>query len=62
VDMFQVGTGNVAHFAGNVALFEGEKLHSIVLEDVEGETVYIDYGPDDPKAQKVVESVKWVGS
>ena len=63
VDIFQVSTGNVA-------LFEGEKLHSIVLEDVEGETVYIDHGPDDPKdkgsdyteAQKVVESVKWAGS
>jgi hypothetical protein len=63
VDIFQASTGNVA-------LFEGEKLHSIVLEDVEGETVYIDFGPDDPKdkgsdyteAQKVVESVKWAGS
>ena len=55
VDMFQVSTGNVA-------LFEGEKLHSIVLEDVEGETVYIDHGPDDPEAQKVVDSVKWAGS
>jgi len=63
VDMFQVSTGNAA-------LFEGEKLHCIVLEDVEGETVYIDFGPDDPKdkgsdyteAQKVVESVKWTGS
>jgi hypothetical protein len=63
VDMFQVSTGNAA-------LFEGEKLHCIVLEDVEGETVYIDFGPEDPKdkgsdyteAQKVVESVKWAGS
>jgi hypothetical protein len=55
VDIFQVSTGNVA-------LFEGEKLHSIVLEDVEGETVYIDHGPDDPEAQKVVDSVKWAGS
>jgi hypothetical protein len=63
VDMFQVSTGNAA-------LFEGEKLHCIVLEDVEGETVYIDFGPEDSKdkgsdyteAQKVVESVKWTGS
>ena len=56
VDMFQPSTGNVA-------LFEGEKVHSIVLEDVEGETVYIDYATDDPaEAQKVVESVKWAGS
>src|SRR5215203_5734345 len=63
VDMFQVSTGNAA-------LFEGEKLHSIVLEDVEGETVYIDFGPEDSKdkgsdyteAQKVVDSVKWAGS
>ena len=63
VDMFQVSTGNAA-------LFEGEKLHCIVLEDVEGETVYIDFGPEDSKdkgsdyteAQKVVDSVKWAGS
>jgi hypothetical protein len=61
VDIYQVSTGNAA-------LFEGEKLHSIVLEDVEGETVYIDFGPEEEKgsdyteAQKVVESVKWAGS
>jgi hypothetical protein len=62
VDVFQPSTGNVA-------LFEGEKVHSIVLEDVEGETVYIDYGGDPTKfdklaleAQKLLKSVKWDGS
>jgi hypothetical protein len=62
VDMFQASTGNIA-------LFEGEKVHSIVLEDVEGETVYIDYA-DAPaeldkfatEAHKLLDSVKWAGS
>jgi hypothetical protein len=62
VDMIQTSTENLA-------LFEGETVHSIVLEDVEGETVYIDYGTDPAEldklaieAQKVLESVKWAGS
>jgi hypothetical protein len=62
VDLFQASTGNWA-------LFEGEKVHSIVLEDVEGETVYIDYAVNPAEldklalgVQKVLESVKWAGS
>ena len=54
---------------GTIALFEGEKVHSIVLEDVKGETVYVDYGGDPTKidklaleVQKLLESVKWGGS
>ncbi len=56
-------------FGHQVILFEGDKIHFIVLEDVEGETVTIDYGGlatdfDEvaPEAQKVVDSVKWGGS
>lgn len=53
--------------AGPLAVyFEGDKWHAIVLEDVNGETVYIDYGgpaPEfdevAPEAQKVLDSVKW---
>jgi hypothetical protein len=48
---------------------EGLKVHATILEDVKGETVYIDYGAlatdfdkVAPEAQKVVESVKWGGS
>ena len=47
----------------------GEKVHSIALEDVKGETVCIDYGGDPTKidklaleVQKLLESVKWGGS
>ena len=54
---------------GTIALFEGEKVHSIALEDVKGETVYIDYGGDPTKidklaleVQKSLESVKCGGS
>jgi hypothetical protein len=62
--------GPSAELAGPlVVFFEGDKFHSIVLEDVQGETVYIDYGgpaPDfdeiAPEAQKVVDCVKWTGS
>jgi hypothetical protein len=54
-------------YAGPLAVyFEGDRWHAIVLEDVNGETVYIDYGgpaPDfdeiAPEARKVVDSVKW---
>ena len=48
---------------------EVNKRRVIVLEDVKGETVYIDYGgpaPDfdeiAPEAQKVLDTVKWSGS
>ena len=62
--------GPSAELAGPlVVFFEGDKFHAIVLEDVKGETVYIDYGgpaPDfdeiAPEAQKVVGNVKWTGS
>ena len=62
--------GPSAELAGPlVVFFEGDKFHSIVLEDVKGETVYIDYGgpaPDldeiAPEARKVVDSVKWSDS
>jgi hypothetical protein len=54
-----------------LAFPEGKKRRVIVLEDVKGETVTIDFGseasPDDfgefsPEAQKVVDSVEWSGS
>jgi hypothetical protein len=60
VDVFE------QRFGHQVILFEGDKVHFIVLEDVKGETLTIDYGGlatdfDEvaPEAQKVVESVKW---
>jgi hypothetical protein len=63
VDIFQQGAGH------QVMLFKGDKVHFIVLEDVEGETVTIDYGglamdfdKVAPEAQKLVNSVKWGGS
>jgi hypothetical protein len=57
-------------YTGNqVVFFEGDKIHAIVLEDVKGETVYLDYGglatafdKVAPEAQKLVDSVKWSGS
>jgi hypothetical protein len=62
VDIFSQTTGDLP-------LYEGDKVHAIVLEDVKGETVYIDYGglASDfdkvaPEAQKLVDSVKWTGS
>ena len=52
-----------------VIFFEGDKIHIVVLEDVKGDTVTIDYGglASDfdkvaPQAQKLVDSVKWGGS
>ena len=63
VDIFQQGAGH------QVMIFKGDKIHFIVLEDVEGETVTIDYGglamdfdKVAPQAQKLVDSVKWGGS
>jgi hypothetical protein len=63
VDVFE------QRFGHQVILFEGDKVHFIVLDDVEGETLTIDYGGlatdfDEvaPEAQKVVESVKWGAS
>jgi hypothetical protein len=48
---------------------EGKKRKVILLEDVKGDTVMIWFAatPDEfdefaPKAEKVVESVKWAGS
>ena len=54
---------------GDWAVEEGNKDRLTVLEDAKGETVIIDFGSpaakfDEywPKAEKVVESVKWKGS
>ena len=51
---------------GWIALREGDKGHAIVLEDVNGETVFIGiaslasaFDEFAPKAQEVVDSVKW---
>jgi hypothetical protein len=57
-------------YTGNqVVYFEGDEIHVIVLEDVKGETVTIDYGglakdfdKVAPEGQKLVESVRWTGS
>jgi hypothetical protein len=57
-------------YTGNqVVLFEGDKIHAIVLEGVKGEAVYLDYGglakdfdKVAPEGQKVVDSVEWTGS
>ena len=63
VDMAKVADGRV--------LFQpkGERTRLIVLEDVEGETVTValhsqitEFDEFTPKAQKVVDSVKWTGS
>ena len=63
VDIFQQGAGH------QVILYKGDKVHIIVLEDVEGDTVTIDYGglaadfdKVAPQAQKLLDSVKWSGS
>jgi hypothetical protein len=62
VDVFKQTTGDLP-------IYEGDKIHAIVLEDVKGETVYLDYGglASDfdkvaPQARKLVDSVKWRGS
>lgn len=56
-------------FGHQVILFEGDKVHIIVLEDVKGDTVTIDYGglatdfdKVAPEAQKLADSVEWGGS
>jgi hypothetical protein len=53
-------------FGHQVGFFEGDKIHIIVLEDVNGDKLTIDYGglASDfdkvaPEARKVVDSVKW---
>src|SRR5215203_3209793 len=63
VDIFQQGAGH------QVIQYEGDKTHYIVLENVEGDTVTINYGglamdfdKVAPQAQKLVDSVKWGGS
>jgi hypothetical protein len=55
--------------SGHPIAYEGDKTHYVVLEDVEGETVTIDYGglatdfdKVAPQAQKLVDSVEWGGS
>jgi hypothetical protein len=52
-----------------LAFEEGFKERVIVLEDVKGETVTIDFGAAEPKfdefapkGQQVVDSIKWTGS
>src|SRR5215217_5031905 len=63
VNLFEQGSGH------QVIQYEGDKTQYVVLEDVEGETVTIDYGglatdfdKVAPEAQKLVDSVKWGGS
>jgi hypothetical protein len=60
VELFEQGSGH------QVTQFGGDKTHYVVLEDVKGSTVTIDFGSfvTDfeeflPEAKKVVESVKW---
>jgi hypothetical protein len=55
--------------SGHPIAYEGDKTHYVVLEDVKGETVTIDYGglatdfdKVAPEAQKLVDSVQWGGS
>ena len=63
VGLFRLSTGLT------ISLVEGEKLRLIVLEDVKGETVTIgfvslatEFDEFAPKAQKVIDTVKWTGS
>ena len=63
VDLFRLSTGEP------IFLAEGYPVRVIVLEDLEGETVTIgifspasEFEEFAPKAQKVVDSVKWSGS
>lgn len=65
VDLFRLSSGLPG---GLIALYEGDKARVIVLEDVEGETVTIGIGSPAPtfdaflpKAQEVLDSVKWSG-
>jgi hypothetical protein len=58
-----------AQGSGHPIAYEGDKTHYVVLEDVKGATVTIDYGglamdfdKVAPQAQKLVDSVKWGGS
>ena len=55
--------------SGHPIAYEGDKTHYVVLEDVKGATVTIDYGglamdfdKVAPQAQKLVDSVEWGGS
>jgi hypothetical protein len=63
VGIFQLSAGYP------VAFREADKSRLIVLEDVKGETVTLGFSSpatefDEfaPEAQKVVDSVKWIGS
>jgi hypothetical protein len=64
VDIFSLSNGKQ-----NVLFKEANKRRVIVLEDIKGETVTIDFSSpaatfDEfaPEAQKVIDSVKWIGS
>jgi hypothetical protein len=66
VDLFRLSSGLPG---GLIAQYEGDKVRVIVLEDVKGKTVTIGIGSaattfDEflPKAQKVLDTVKWRGS
>jgi hypothetical protein len=63
VELFEQGSGH------QVTQFGGDRTHFVVLEDVDGKTVTIDYGGlatafDEvaPEAQELVDSVQWGGS
>jgi hypothetical protein len=63
VDIYRLSSGETISF------FKEEKVRIIVLEDVKGETVTIDFESliaefDEfaPEAQKVMDSVKWTGA
>lgn len=61
VDIFALSTG------GSYSAYYAKKAHYIVLKDVKGVPVVIQYGDEDfdgfvPVAEKVLESVKWTGN
>jgi hypothetical protein len=66
VDLFRLSSGLPG---GLMAFYEEDKMRVIVLEDVKGETITIGIGSPAitfeeflPKAQQVLDSVKWRGS
>ena len=63
VDIYRLSSGETISF------FTVEKVRIIVLEEIKGETVTIDFesliagfGEFAPKAEKVLDSVEWSGS
>ncbi len=61
VDIFPLSTG------GSYSAYYAKKAHYIVLEDVKGVPVVIQYGDEDfdefvPVAKKVLDSVEWTGA